>query len=288
MVKKLSEIRKLPLYQSGTLQEVYRQKNFVYKIINFSKFDLPPQTITSDINHYFHACLKAGVSVPNYAKVPYLIEGKFIVNKFSFEGLPLFKAMSEGKLESSYEKLLSNLAKGLNHELGMSSLHKQFTFDGEKVVLVDFFVPATKKTFIHYKKGSEAENYFLVQFSKNSVMLSGLTHYQQLFPRQAQRLRICFSKFMSTRKRQFPLVDGVLQLPQFDWYSQNYKSIVNRRFKWASIDKNFKVTCFRSVSQALNRSNGSDLMLNIPRQRLFCLKELKNNFNIFRERYGKS
>ncbi len=281
----LEQIRTLPLLAKGTVQNVYRDKRFVYKEISASTYGLDPKKIVSDIEEFYAACKVAGVPVPRVADIPYVIDEDILVNRYSYEGEPFSQSVSPKVFLGLYTQVILAVHNGLQHGIGLSSFNEQYVVDHRKrVTFVDFFVPATLTGFIHYKKGDDALNYYVVQFSENSAVLSSHTHYWLTFPEFRQVIEPAFEAFMRAEGDNYPLAVGVLNSPAYRWFLENYAEL-NKGSKWVAIRANTVCCQANSIADILHTTSPSDLVANLARQRVFTVDELVSSRQTFKKLY---
>jgi len=284
-MKKINKIAKMPIYKHGSVQTVHRDSRFVYKIINTEKYDRSVSQITKDISNYYEQCKKAGVCVPRYAEIPHLVEDEVIVNKYSYEGKTLLDALKSDSFCVAYRSYLNNLKKGLCAGIGLSSFHEQFTFNGKNTVFVDFFIPASKDKYLHYKKKEDGCSYYLVQFSPNSSFLSAMTQFVEILPEKKEKLIEMFICFLDKNKQSFPLALKTIKLGQFSWAVKNLDKLLKLNSKWMIIGNGNQLICYDSPKKLLKNSNNEDLILNLRRQRFFCKQELVKSMEEYKKQH---
>ena len=286
LMKTISKITEMPIYKQGTIQTVYRDGQYVYKVIDSSKYGCSTNQIACDISSYYNQCKRAGVCVPRYAKIPYLVGGKVVVNKYSYEGKPLLDSLKENSFKIAYRSYLQSLKNGLFAKVALSSFHEQFTFNGKNAVFVDFFIPASRKGFLHYKKNKNACNYFLVQFSYDSSFLSAMTQFINLLPEKNEEIIEEFNSFLNKNKQYFPLASKTIKLKQFDWAVNNLSKLLVSNSKWLTIGNDYQLSCYDSPRKLLKNSSNEDLILNLKRQRFFCRQELVRSVKRYKKQHA--
>lgn len=280
--ERINQILQLPIYKEGTLQKVYRDRGYIYKLIDASFFNVPPDVVANDINQYIDLCQNAKINIPNQIDVPFIVEGRNIVNRYSYEGIPLIDKMNlDNNFESLFLGLLSNVANGLENGLGVSSFHGQYTVNDDEVKLVDFFIPGVKESFLRYKKGEDALNYYLVHFSPNSVMVSCFTHYQQLFPCKNQEVDDIFINFMEHKNDVFPLVNRILEMPQIRLLTDGDTFLKKSGYTWLKVNKEMNIFESNHADEILKNVADDDLIINTRQQRPFLKEELISVINNF-------
>jgi len=277
----LKEIEHFPFYKKGSIQKVFRLNNYIYKLIDISDYNVSPNIVVEDIKKFIQLCQEASINIPTHAEVPYLMKEKLIVNKYSFEGIPLYEALQSPKLslEQLYLGVLENLYRGVINGLGISSFHGQYTVNGQKVVWVDFFIPGLKSAIYHYKKGIEVIDYYLTHFSKNSVFLSGFTHYYLLLPEEKERIKKTFIKYFLSTKKNFPLIEKIFKNKLFWWYLENYKRFESSPKRWLLIKDKKSYYYFNSIESLIQYSSSLDLIINVKQGKVFCDIEIKKRLN---------
>lgn len=284
----LKTIQSLPIYAKGSQQTVYRQGDNIFKVLDVSRLAEPPNRVADDIKEYYQACKLGGVAVPSSAQIPYLLTDQIVVNKYSFEGIPLQEALQGNRMSAVYSDLLENFGRGLKIGLGLSSYHGQFAFDGEKTVFVDFFIPALPHRLSAYKTGIEAKNYYLVQFSPDSVMLSGLSHYLHLLLGDRQIITDIFMKFMHRHQQEFPIVSQVLSFKHFWWWLENNPSSENsqgNRCQWFEVTDKYQVNFSNGLDRLIETSAEDSLLIYSPRQRVFTKPQIIQGLNTYSQKY---
>jgi len=273
----LRQIRQLPIYKNGSIQRVFLLNNFIYKLIDLSEYNVNPGVAIEDIRKFIQLCQRAGLNIPTHTEVPYLVKGNLVVNRYSFEGIPLYEALQNSRfnLEKLYLGVLENLYRGVINGLGISPFHGQYTLNGGKVVWVDFFIPGLKNAFYHYKKGIEAVDYYITHFSRNSVFLSGFIHYYLLFSEEKERIKKTFIEYFLPKKEKFPLVEKIFKNKLFWWYLENHKKLANSSKRWLLIKDKRSYYYFKYIRNLIKYCSKSDLIVNVKQERIFCDIEIK-------------
>lgn len=270
----LRTIRTYSVIAKGSLQTVYRKGEYVYKEIKADEYQVAPKAIISDIKDFYRLCNLAGIPTPRVAQIPFLVKGNTIVNKYSYEGAPLLKYINSSKLPHLYKQLLTIVNNGLRNNLGISTFHEQFVSDGNHLIFIDFFVPATLTAFGHYKKGQQAKNYYLTHFSKNSVVLSGFTDYWILSPKNRLVVESIFNGFLKKKSLDYPLAAKTKESKLFRWCLKNSLKLGECKKKWLLIRGRGVILEADDIDSLIKRSKNTDLFVYQPIKRVFAREEI--------------
>lgn len=277
MNEALKRITNLEEIGRGSIQTVYKDNGYVYKVFDSSRFNLKPEQVCDDIQSYYEACKRARVVVPEEAVIPYCVDGTTVANRYSYEGAPFSNHIGNERFTTSYTQLLENVNRGTAHNLGLSPFHEQYVVGDRGLVFVDFLVPALKEVFGRYKSGEDAINYFLVQFSRKSTLLSAYTHYSSTFSGKELLVKKVFSDFVESSVPDLyrePVTKGWVE-----WYLAHQDLFDQYNAVWLRIRQQIVVERTNLVNDVVRQSEGGDVIYNKKRKRIFTMDEIMTGLN---------
>jgi len=279
MSEVLKRITNLEEVGRGSIQTVYRDGSYVYKVFDTSRFNLEPGQVCVDVKEYYESCRMAGVVVPEESAIPYCIDGTVVANRYSYEGVPFTNGVTNDEFGHLYGQLLENVDKGTCFGLGLSPYHEQFVVGSRGLVFVDFLVPATKSAFRRYKHGEDAKNYYTVQFSRESTFLSAYTSYLKSFIGKETTIRASFDDFLQSIK--LDLFKKPADRDWLEWYLANVDNLHKEKAGWLMINQRTVVGRADSVEDVVKQSNVSDVILFQKRDRIFSKEEVERRLKEF-------
>ena len=279
MSELLKRITNLEEIGKGTIQTVYRDNSYVYKVFDTCRFNLEPEQVCRDVKEYYESCRSAGVVVPEESAIPYCTDGTVVANRYSYEGVPFTNQVTVDEFGPLYGQLLENVDKGTRHGLGLSPYHEQFVVGSRGLVFVDFLVPATKGTFRRYKHGEDAKNYYAVQFSRKSTFLSAYTSYLRSFTGKESSIRANFEDFIQSIK--LDLFKKPADRDWLEWYLANVDNLHNEKADWLMINEKAVAGRAHVIEDVAKRSNVSDVIVFQKRDRIFSKEEIQRRLTEF-------